>query len=210
MSKIIKTHLVNIKRGKSLKDIYIYLWIETINTNTNQPEIVIVCINAEEALKITDDKNYYEFCNQIIKIKPQDIKYFEKNISRFVRTVYEENDLINNEEYFKFCLQRLEEYKKIYYNSKFLVEIFYERYAPKEVKRKYSDVWKMFDAYDRQIKWELTPVSTFRVGGDVITFYTDELGRKRPITEPKRYKSIYDYIDMLKLCFEKEIKYVRE
>ena len=207
MSRVTKYDICSANK-ESKKDTRMYLWLSDKGKD-HRERIRIICIDVNDAIKMTDDRAAYELEEQTQIITPKYIKDFDKYISDFMRTVYEATELISSEEYIEFCLKRLAIYQAVYYDRRYICEKFYERYMPGSVKEKYGSaagmaVRKMFAENTETIQAEIQPYYEKR-GGGFFGCYVDDWGRKRPLTERIYWVERYNYVDELKICIRKEL-----
>lgn len=202
MKEVTKHSICSMDKN-SREDTCMYLWVEEKGKDGNVRKNIIG-IDVNDAIKMVDDKEKYDLNNQTQMIVPKYIRYFDEYISEFVRVVYDATDLISKTEYLDYCLKRLSLYKGYMSNNKRICETFFGRYMPKSVKQKYRDVWDMIKSYEPVIHEEIKPYYVER-GGRFMGCYTDDWGRRRPLTEPKYYEKRYDFIDELKVCVREEL-----
>lgn len=201
--KEIKKHSICSMDKNSREETCMYLWVEEIGKEGKVWKN-IVGLDVNDAIKMVDDKEKYTLNNQTQTIVPKYIRGFDEYIANFVSVVYEATELISNTEYLDFCLKRLELYKSYMHNNQRICETFFSRYMPKTVKQKYRDVWDMIKTYEPAIQGEVQPYYVER-GGRFMGCYTDDWGRRRPLTERKYREKRYDFVDELKVCIRKEL-----
>lgn len=202
MKEITKHSICSMDKN-SREETCMYLWVEEMGKEGKVWKN-IVGLDVNDAIKMVDDKEKYTLNNQTQTIVPKYIRGFDECIANFVSVVYEATELISNAEYLDFCLKRLELYKSYMHNNQRICETFFSRYMPKAVKQKYRDVWDMIKTYEPVIQGEVKPYYVER-GGRFMGCYTDDWGRRRPLTERKYWEKRYDFVDELKVCIRKEL-----
>lgn len=201
--KEIKKHSICSMDKSSREETCMYLWVEEMGKEGKVWKNIIG-LDVNDAIKMVDDKEKYTLNNQTQTIIPKYIRGFDEYISSFVSVVYDATDLISNVEYSEYCIKRLALYKNYISNNKRICETFFSRYMPKSVKQKYHNVWAMIKAHETVIQRDVKPYWVQR-GGGFLGCYTDDWGRRRPITEPKYMEKRYDYVEELKVCIREEL-----
>jgi len=187
----------------SREETCMYLWVEERGKDGKVWKNIIG-LDVDDAIKIVDDKEKYTLNNQTQGIVPKYIRGFDEYVSAFISNVYDATDLISSTEYMDYCLKRLRLYKSYMHNNRKICETFFARYMPKSIRQKYHNVWDMIKTYEAAIQEDVKPYYV-QMGGGFKGCYTDDWGRRRPLTEPKRWEKRYDYVDELEVCIRKEL-----
>lgn len=187
---------VDYSRNKDECEIYIWLKIKC----KQQIKTKIICISADEALNIIDYKEKFDLKDQQYYIIPKKINNFEITICTFLKVLLY-NNFVNKEKYAEFCKERLNIYKKIYYNENRICKQFFENYFPHKYCTGYDTFDDILENNIDQINSKLS-LHMRRIEPKFIGCYTDDYDRVRPITSRVSYERCYDKIEQLWSAFE--------
>lgn len=192
------TDIVKVDYARNKDEVLIYIWLNI--RSKQQIKTRIICISADEALKIIDYKEKFELKDQQYYIIPRTINNFERTICTFLRLLFDMN-LVNKEKYEEFCKERLDVYKKIYRNENRICKQFFANYFPDKNRAGYNTFNDLLENNLEQINCNLC-YRNVKIGGEFVGCYYDNDDRLRPRTSRVEYLKQYDRIEQLWCALE--------